>query len=396
MYEFRQLLQKNNADFQPLTLHTRQERRHGCAPAAALQYFAVSRIPRRAAWCRSPVGVILGCSSGSQDQTLEDSAHDHRRGGMLNSTPVFFFELFWLDARSLDARCMECCYFREGVTERKTLLFSKSFWLDTFNHCSFQIAIIFEKGLQKESHVAQIEFGKVRVPKGKLASLSVAAARSACLAISGRLQRALPAGFSLTDAKYARSVAGLIFAVSTPWHLDLRGHEFAPEETDTVCRAILSSTSLQSLNKLRFHGVESEGLVNAIRRERCAENLGLCVKYSPTSQTYHSIMEPSLFCTSENKVRVIFSGSSTDCLAFCSKRKAFAVRFDSASAEPVDLLTRLALQLKELDHVEWAFVAANLSRLGWKVGDLRISCCASALLTPFAVAVACAGVRCPR
>ena len=35
----------------------------------------------------------------------------------------FFFELFWLDAHSLDTRCMECCYFREGVTERKTLLF---------------------------------------------------------------------------------------------------------------------------------------------------------------------------------------------------------------------------------------------------------------------------------
>ena len=77
------------------------------------------------------------------------------------------------------------------------------------------------------------------------------------------------ADIRLTDAKYANAVAGLIFAMSEQWHLDLRGNEY--EETDMFVRALLSSTSLESLNRLTVHGDESDNLARVIQRDRCAK-----------------------------------------------------------------------------------------------------------------------------
>ena len=66
-------------------------------------------------------------------------------------------------------------------------------------------------------------------------------------------------------------MAGLIFAMSEPWHLDLRGNEF--EETDAVVRALLSSTSLESLNRLTVNGKKYDNLARLIQRDRCAKYL---------------------------------------------------------------------------------------------------------------------------
>ena len=59
--------------------------------------------------------------------------------------------------------------------------------------------------------------------------------------------------------------------MTVQWHLDLRGHEY--EETDAVVRALLSSTSLESLNRLTVHGDESDNLARVIQRDRCAKSL---------------------------------------------------------------------------------------------------------------------------
>jgi hypothetical protein len=71
---------------------------------------------------------------------------------------------------------------------------------------------------------------------------------------------------SLTYGKYQRAVAGLVFAMTSPWHLDLRGHEF--DEIDAICRAVLWSTSLESLNKLTVHDDESSNLSSSVQRDR--------------------------------------------------------------------------------------------------------------------------------
>ncbi len=83
-----------------------------------------------------------------------------------------------------------------------------------------------------------------------------------CLAINSDVRAIV----SLSDEKYARAVAGLIFAMASPWHLDLQGNEF--KETDAIIRAILSSTSLMSLNNLTLHGDEAQNLSRCVQRDR--------------------------------------------------------------------------------------------------------------------------------
>ena len=77
--------------------------------------------------------------------------------------------------------------------------------------------------------------------------------------------------FSLTDLQYQRAVAGLTFAMASPWELDLRGHEY--QQTDALRRAILGSTNLQSLNKLTVHGGEGANLSSSVQRDRRAAQI---------------------------------------------------------------------------------------------------------------------------
>ena len=171
------------------------------------------------------------------------------------------------------------------------------------------MAIIFEKALQKESRVVQFELGKIRVQKGKIPTLSVTAAGCSplffvCLPdglLTSLWTDIVWADFRLTDAKYANAVAGLIFAMSVPWHLDLRGNEY--EETDMFVRALLSSTSLESLNRLTVDGDENDNLPRVIQ-DRCAKCL-----------LKHAVFRLTLF----------WHGRPTGCAAICYTRKRFTV-----------------------------------------------------------------------
>jgi hypothetical protein len=75
----------------------------------------------------------------------------------------------------------------------------------------------------------------------------------------------LVADRSLIYVKYQRAVAGLVFAMTRRWHLDLRGHEF--DEIDAIYRAVLGSTSLLSLNKLTVRNDESSNLASSVQRD---------------------------------------------------------------------------------------------------------------------------------
>ncbi len=71
----------------------------------------------------------------------------------------------------------------------------------------------------------------------------------------------------MAEDKHHRAVAGLTFAMSTAWKLDLDGHKY--EDTDALRRAVLGSTALESLNRLSVEGGDSKNLRESIQRNRC-------------------------------------------------------------------------------------------------------------------------------
>ena len=106
-------------------------------------------------------------------------------------------------------------------------------------------------------------------------------------------------------------MAGLVFAMSVPWHLDLRGNEY--ENTDTIIRALLSSTSLESLNRLTVHGEEPDKLARVIQRDRCAKCL----------------LKHAVF-----RLTLCLLGRPTGCAAICYTRKRFTVCCNMWALEP--------------------------------------------------------------
>ena len=73
------------------------------------------------------------------------------------------------------------------------------------------------------------------------------------------------APFRLTDAKYQFAVDGLIQAMTRPWNLDIRGHNF---DAGALQSSIRGSSSLQSLNALTLSSSSWRNLSKALHRDR--------------------------------------------------------------------------------------------------------------------------------